>query len=425
MEIESLKFVSADADAATFEITYSNDGIMEAVFLGAEVKSKDGMTRSPGYPPSILIPGQHMRAALRVIRPEGAEAQTTDLILLQVYQGGAPVFMKKRYTWPHAWPALPETSADRTFQELNSYSRAVQLIRANLEDEDFAALDTQVDEWNSPKQRLPNGFWKLAALPAAFNRDPQEMAWDEPLKRIQRWKQSNPRSTGAAIAEARYWMMYAWHIRGCRCKQGRQIDPVALKVFMERMRRAEQVLLDAREYAASSPLWFQTYLDIASDTRRSEDFIQKLFEEGVRKFPSYLPLYTSMAGYWAPWDGNGTDWEKLDALVNRAVAATHDTDDGDNYARIYAEISASQKIETDIMKLSLLSWQKMRSAYKGMVKRYPSMDNLNQFAAFACRAGDKETYLTLSVRIQGHVMPEMWPNNYSIDMCNHRFMQFS
>lgn len=423
VEIESLRyFGGGDAQGQNFEIIYSNDGTRVDVFLGAHARSKDGMTRSPGFAPVALMPGQHVRAVARVLRPNGAQAQATDLVVIEVYQGGVPVFLRKRFTRALAWPALPEGSA--ASPDESSYGAAASLLRSNFEEEDFAALDMLVEQWNSPAQRLRNGMWKLSALPLALNVEPQGNAWAEALERIRRWQQSNPKSTGAAIAEARYWMRYAWHIRGgCRCSRGRNVDPVALRVFGERMKRAEQVLLDARSYAGCSPLWYETYLDIASDTRRGEDFIQKLFEEGVGKFPGYLPLYTGMAGYWVPWDGSVSRWDKVDAVVSRAVQAMRDTDGEDNYARIYAELSAAQRLEVDVMSDSMLSWPRMRAAYQGMAKRYPSMDNLNEFAAFACRARDKETFLTLSARIQGHVVPNAWPENYSIDLCNHRFMQ--
>lgn len=248
--------------------------------------------------------------------------------------------------------------------------------------------------------------------------------WKDNIALIKRWRQFNRKSPWAAIAEAKYWSAYAWHIRG-GCTDCEDVDPVAMKIFHERMQQAEQVLKDSKGFASDNPLWYETYLDIVIDTKRDEKFVQSLFDEGIRKFPHFQQLYVVMSYQWTPLYGGKADWKKVDELANYAVKLTSDTDGTSNFAWVYARISFQLRIEVDILQESLVSWSKMRDSFKEMIERYPGDENLNDFAAFACRAGDKDAYLFVRPKIQDRIIPEKWPSNYPLDLCDHRFMQYS
>lgn len=429
VSLESFKVVATDPGFVEIELVGSNDGSLGPVFLGATAKSKDGVIRSAGFRPTSVPVGQKVHFSVQVNRPGGREKQQTEFLAVLAYPSGGHPFLRNRFDWKYTWPAVaapPPGGAPDSQADLSAEQKPWQILYENLEDEDFAALDLLMEEWNNPKERNRNGEWKLDDYRGALNyASDNNDDWGEKLQRIQKWKKFNPKSAGAAIAEARHWVNYAWHIRGCLCIADKDVDPVAMRVFGERMKRAEKVLLDSRKFASGNPLWYETYVGIAIATKRGDKFIEGLFEEGVRRHPYFQPLYATMADHWAPRGGGKADWKKVDELVNRAVNLTSDTDGQGNYAWLYAEISSQQKIEVDILEDSLVSWPKMRDSFEELIKRYPSADNLNEFAAFACRARDKETFLNLSVKIQGRIVDSKWPSNYSIDLCNHRFMQYS
>ncbi len=424
--IESFKVVSTAPEAVDVEFAGSNDGSLGPLLISALAKSKDGAVRSLSSTPNMIPVGQNLRFPARIIRPEDMEHPQTDFLMVLAYSASnGQILFRQKLPWNYSWQRVaPKAFSGVTDDYADAATKdTAAVFSGNLEEEDFPALDLLLQKWNTPRERNKNGEWKLDDYRAALHCDCREKEWREKMQRVQRWKAFNPQSAGAAIAEAKYWAAYAWHIRGGLWNQ--RVDPVALRVFGERMKRAEEVLLNSKAFASNNPLWYETYLDIAIATKRDDAFVEQLFEEAIRQHPHFQPLYVDMTNHWAPREGGWGKWQKVDALVKRAVRLTSGMDGQDNYAWLYAQISAQRRIEFDLFDDSLASWPRMKASFSELVKRYPSADNLNEFAAFACRAGDKETFLNLNVKIQGHIVDAKWPSNYSRDLCTRRFTQES
>ena len=117
--------------------------------------------------------------------------------------------------------------------------------------------------------------------------------------------------------------------------------------------------------------------------------------------------------------------QKFDDVIGNAVALTTVTDGISNYARLYKRIDSRQRLEFDLFQNSLASWPRLRDSFDELIKRYPSSDNINEFASYACQAEDKDTYLRLRAQMKDHILPYRWRNNYSPDMCDHKFMLYS
>lgn len=435
LQIESFKVVSADVDGAKVEFTasVSAPATVQPLFVGVTAKSRDGTIFSEGFTSALVTPGQQIHFEAIVSRPQLLEAFQTDHLIVMLFQPkqAYPYYSplaNARLEWQHDWTAretAPKPAPEHGLV-LSPKPRltTAQIFDTNLRDEDFAPLDHLLGEWNNASLRDANGDWKLWGFLAALD---NEMGWDlkASLARIRAWKKYDPHSPGAAIAEARYWYNDAWHIMGCHCHRAAEPDPVAVKIFNQRMAQAEKELLDSRSYASANPLWYQIYLDVAIDSRRDDQFIDKLFQEAVNRFPNYPSLYISMARRWTT-DGPGVaDWRKVEFLARLAVDLTRKTDGLQNYARIYVAIGNSLPSGEDALMGSRISWPALRASFREMIKHYPSVYNYNQFASFACRAGDKETYLTLIAELGDRVIPGMWPTNFSVELCNHHFMQSS
>jgi hypothetical protein len=166
-------------------------------------------------------------------------------------------------------------------------------------------------------------------------------------------------------------------------------------------------------------------MDVAVGTKRNVQFTAKLFAEGIHRHPHFQSLYLGMANYWSPVHDGKPDWAKVDEVIGNAVALTAITDGISNYARLYKRVNDHQKLEFDLFQDSLASWPKMRDSFDELIKRYPSTENINEFASYACQAEDKVTYLRLRVQMKDHILSHMWRNNYSPDMCDHKFMLYS
>lgn len=424
ISIDSFRILNTTPDFVDIELAGSNEGSIDQLWLGAIAKSRDGITRSGGFPPLIVPVDKQFHLVTRVQRPNGREAQKTDVLLVMVYPGGKDVILRRKFDWPYVWPKTDGPPAGTAEYTNLDTSHPWQIFYENLEEDEFAALDELMKKWNNPKERDENGEWKLDSFRSVFvNFSSGKRDWNGDMQRIKRWRAFNPKSAGAAIAEAKYWTAFAWHIRGNDSYS--QADPVALRVFGERLQRAEQVLKDAKDYSMDNPLWYEAYLDIAVAASRDDHFIQALFDEAIHRHPYFTPLYLDMAKHWAPRSGKKVDWGKADEVIRQAAANTANIDGLSNYAMLYVQLGALQKCECNLLEDSRVSWDKMRDSFADLVKRYPSVDNLNEFAAFACRANDQQTFLNIRPRIVDRIVPNKWLNGYSSDLCDHRFMQNS
>lgn len=425
VQVESYKLLSADSDSAQLELVVTNHEEDTPVFLGVTAKSRDGTVASPGFKPEEIPVGEHMHMIVTVMRPGGPAPKQTDTLHVLVYRFSGGGSVRVRFDWPHNWPKrVTPASAVAAGVPPETESRLLprNVFYSNLLDEDFNALELLLSKWNTPSERDDSGEWKLEGFRHAVEAE-DSPEWEAQLARIEHWKKASPRSAGAAIAEAIYWRNHAWEILGCRrCKRKPAPDPVALKLFRERMQHAQQVLDASRRYAAANPVWYEVALDVAIDRQRPSAEISRLFKAAVKKHPYYTPLYVAMARRWTP-DGPGkTDWVKVESLVRSAVKRTAAEDGTQDYARIYTWISIRQDSEDDVLQVSMLSWPRMRASFREMIKAYPSAENLNEFAIFACRANDRETYLSLNPRLQEQVIHAMWPEHHSFDDCNEHFV---
>lgn len=422
ISVDSIRILNTTPDFVDVELSGSNDGSRGQLYLGMIAKSTDGIVRSTAFQP-VAVPGEkQFRVLSQGMRPSSLGPQQTDYLMVMVYTGQGTVLLRSKFDWPHVWQEKKASTVGRAVDSVElSEAHPWRIFSLNLDEEDFAALDILMRKWNDPKERDHNGEWKLDSFRQVFvNYSSGKRDWKGDLQRIKRWQAFNPKSAGAAIAEAKYWAAYAWHIRGNETST--QADPVALRVFGERMQRAEKVLQEAKDFSVDNPLWYEAYLDIAVATKRKDKFIEALFNEAIRRHPHFQPLYLNMAKHWVPRSGDMADWSKVDGVIKQAVSNAAEMDSASNYALLYAQISELQKFEFDLFRDSLVSWVKMRDSYEGLVKRYPSADNLNEFAAFACRANDKSAYLNIRPLIK-HIVPKKWPGNYSYDLCDRRFLQ--
>ncbi|MFO1469351.1 MAG: hypothetical protein U1F35_23350 [Steroidobacteraceae bacterium] len=76
----------------------------------------------------------------------------------------------------------------------------------------------------------------------------------------------------------------------------------------------------------------------------------------------------------------------------------------------------------DFIKASGVDWPRMRKGFRDRTGRYPaSFWLLNQFAAYACLAGDRATYAEVRGKIGSHLFQEAWIDRFPADACDRRF----
>ena len=419
ISIDSFKVISSSKSAVNVEVSGINKSGMKICIAGA-AKSSKGVIESQTYfhsPAEINAKSGQFTTSVLVARPTGTEPKKTDVLFFiaqSCNKNLKDIIASRQFDWPVYWDAvakapnkIPEIPFE-TFQE-----KIISL--------EFKSLDDLLEKWNTQEARDADGAWKLSGFTYALEYSCYlgSKNWDKCFERIQYWKTVSPKTAG--LAEAKYWSDYAWNVRGGR--YATNIDPYAMKLFSNRMKKAELALMEVNSIKKKNPVWYEIYLGIAIDTKRDYKFIKKVFDESVKGHPTYLPIYSVMSSYWvSPWEGR-ENWKELDNLINTATAFTFETDSDSNYARLYSKLAYNLKYSESIFQSSFVSWSKMKKSYDTIINKYPSPDNLNTYAFLACQANDKNTFLKLWPRLGNYFNPNVWPHNYSPDLCENKFLQ--
>lgn len=288
-----------------------------------------------------------------------------------------------------------------------------------LLDKRFDDVDFIFNEWNNPKQRFPDGTWRASYFTSHVYSMLIAQQGEREFEMIQEWRQRNPTSVGAAIAEASYWIRRALAVRGNGPEKS--IRGVTREIVEEHLAKAERVLISSKGYAAASPLWYEEYLNVARGLGWSRAEKMALFNAGISRHGDYPGIYLQMAMSLLPdWGG---DYELVDNFILDAAKKTAATDGDSMYTTLYWSLLTEGGCECDFFRDSLLSWTTMKKGFEDLMQRFPgSKWNLNGYASLACGANDKSTYMRLRARIGKDLDPRAWLHNQGADVCDRRFL---
>lgn len=279
-----------------------------------------------------------------------------------------------------------------------------------------AKLQQAVRQWKKPGCLLDDGRPKMSVLLPGI-KDSVNGNWDYTLGQVQQLEKRYPKSDILALAEAEYWRKYAWHARGAGVAS--TVTPEGLKLFKQRLQRAEQVLNDTKAYASDLPGWYELMIEIEFELDRPQKTILNTFREAVQRYKYYYPDYFTMLFYLLPkWYGS---WQAVDNFANWSVKYTKPQLGDTMYVRTYWYVYEKMWKSRSFFSKTKVSWKKMKASFQTVVKRYPkSYWDLNNYAKFACLAGDGETFLSLRKKMGGHVMKLAW-DRLPIELCEERF----
>ena len=293
-----------------------------------------------------------------------------------------------------------------------------QLVERLIAHEQFDDLDRLFDDWSDPKSRMADGRWKLSSfVDAVTERFVVTKAWDSNYLVLQNWKKKNPKSIAANLSEVIYWINYAWDARGNGYADS--ISPLGRKLFEERLLKAEQTLLNCKDSSSQNPVWYSEYIRVANGLNWPKADIYKLVMDAEQKQKYFYGLYMRYAVALTPkWGGS---WELVDAFIKASTDNTKDQEGHSLYARLYWTVDEHTP-EFNLFRDTQASWPEMKKGFDDLMRRYPhSAWNLNNYAAYACKAGDKSTFQYLRFLIGNNVTPQAWNSSYSLDLCEHNF----
>ena len=267
----------------------------------------------------------------------------------------------------------------------------------------FDDLEQRAAELRASKDVFGNGRWKIQRF-----YDSLECADDEPEsmwllhKQIhEEWLAKKPDSVTARVAFADFWVSYAWHARGDGL--AKTVTKEAWLLFGERLDNALKIVTETRAMPEKDPYLWSVNLAIAL----GQGWDWKAYNELMKEAHSVEPLFwsydTARAYSLLPrWHGQPGDWERY-----ARISSVRDGSVGSEaYARIMIHL---MKYYGNIFKETQASWPSTRKGFEDMLTKYPSSEEVVQFAALlAFQAGDRDFAKPLADRMGNAYLKSVW-----------------
>lgn len=304
-------------------------------------------------------------------------------------------------------------------------SAVVNSISATFHDEafreensKFELLDLVINEINKQDCKLQDGRYAanfvMYGFEGAFKGADN---WDLLLPKIQQLKNAKPNAAYPILAEAKYWIDYAWVARGYGFASS--VTPQAWKLFNTRLTTAKLVLIQNKEIASTSPAWYELMFYIETGLNSTQEDKSRYFVEGIARHNLYLPLLISKRNSLEPkWGGS---WKDVDDFINWAANNTDNVDGLSMYSRLYFGVFTNMPEPANFFSNTLVDWSKLKQGFDDIIRLHPkSQFNLNTYASMACLANDEETYLEIRNRIK-HPIEWAWAFNFSVIDCDLKY----
>lgn len=273
----------------------------------------------------------------------------------------------------------------------------------------YSLLETLSGEYRTAKTRTPSGTWNLTwfyvgiadALSGATNDDPRNFYEVERV--AAEWVSKYPNSPTAHIVQS-----YVWHIHGYAFRgegYARLVDPAAWKELYKYEALARANLEKYKEISSIDPEWYELMLIIARVESWDKSQFTKLLNEALNREPLFYQTYFTALEYLLPkWGGSVSD---VESFALDAIERTSAVEGKGMYARIYWYASQTQ-FGTRIFLNSTAGWPFMRQGFDDVIAKYPDQWNINNFAKFACLAGDEAKNKELFKQIASNPIGEAW-----------------
>jgi hypothetical protein len=333
---------------------------------------------------------------------DGLVADVTDLA------GGGPNAGPAAVAAPAAAPieaeAAPTGQArarkDAVESEIAVYEFGVlDLFRKN----NFPELDRMAFDAIKTKAKFGDGSWKIMSFHQALMLPPHSPAaiWDAEEETIGKWENTAPGSINAKVAHVQFLNAYAWEARGD--VPAAQVSPANLALFQARTARAQEILQAAAALPLKSPMLWYAGLTLAVSRHWTQQDTFNFFVEGKKSEPEFWYFDTSVAYYLLPkWNGKPGDWEAFAA----AEAVRPGSMGSEGYARIVWSMKGFYR---NVFKQTKAQWGETRDGFQVLMQKYPeSLQLVNEYAFFACNAGDKVEARKAFDKMGNFVDPFIW-----------------
>lgn len=287
--------------------------------------------------------------------------------------------------------------------------------------ENFQKLEEDAEEYRRTKARTSSGLWKLTllyqglsdALVVHGHYSVPDANFAALEKKTTAWMRQFPNSPTANIAHSMLLFKRGWAHRGDGFSS--QVRAESWAPFREHVAAARAHLEKVKPVASVDPKWYELMLSIARSEGWDRKDFDKMLDEALKREPLFYQTYFLALEYLLPkWHG-GVD--EIESFAQAAVQKTSMKEGRGMYARIYWFASQTQ-FRDDLFSRSRAAWPRMRDGFEDVLVRYPDAWNLNNYAKFACLAGDKGKARELLLRTQFAIVPEAWSSPDFRERCN-------
>jgi len=234
------------------------------------------------------------------------------------------------------------------------------------------------------------------------------------LGKIKVMQERYPDAVYPLLAEAQFWIYYAWEARGTG--YARTVTPSGWKLFRERLSIAEKILIESKEKASVSPVWYLLMYSPVFHLDSSQEEKDNFYAEAFKQHKDFLPLLIRRRNGLRPrWGGS---WKKVDEFINWSADNTKEIEGLGMYSRLYFGVYNGLRDRESLFVDTYANWDTLKAGFKDLVKRYPdSSFHKKVFALLACEANDKSTYSKIRSKIDGSLVWR-WSPRLSVADCD-------
>lgn len=253
---------------------------------------------------------------------------------------------------------------------------------ALLSAQKYSELDALAEDFRKSGVCFEDGTWKLNLFYQAVSdlgAEARENDWETRLALLRHWFEKDTECITPRVAMARALVGYAWHARGDHWAS--EVPKDAWNPVSERVKEAYRILEAARALPEKCPGWYSAWMKMAMLAGTSREQYDQVFEEGLKSFPSYTPLYFSKTWYLLErWYGKRGEWESFAANSANTLGG----EEGDIlYAQIVWYVHDSRFFGNPIRE-SAIEWARVQRGFEAIRRSYPnSIFALNEYCAIS------------------------------------------
>ena len=277
-------------------------------------------------------------------------------------------------------------------------------------------LDQRLLKYDQTLERDKDGLTKINDV--FFPLTSAILARKDALKLIHKWKALVPASYFPDMIDAQRLFLKSSEARGegISASVSRTNWETAQGYADEAIRKLKLIKFPN---GIKSPIYYNIRLSLVatSSLTNKRDALYKIFKEAIAQHPTY---YFS---YFITLDRLQTKWYGKSGEIFHFIKEEADLAEENYSDELYTRMawtivdnniffnttSKTRMVALDYFyKYPKIEWSRMRKGFEKIIAVYPSPWNLNNFAWFACVAGDKETAQRLLGRVEKQPIQKLW-----------------